>query len=133
SKTLTGDQTNMDWQYSYNSNTKQLEQLTLTNADGNNAVYTYSYDSYKRPAIVKEDNLHAVFTRSFSYDSFGRLLMLSLTAKDKASSRTAFRVLQHHYQNGELLKMVDWLSGQRIYEINGLNARGQATSALMGS
>jgi RHS repeat-associated protein len=132
-KTLIGDLTNMAWAYTYNGTTKLLEQFALTNSDGNNATYTYNYDSYKRPSSLIENNLHAIFTKSFSYDGFGRLLMLALTAKDKGSNRTVSRLVQHFYQNGELLKTTDWFTGKRIYEVSSMNARGQVTSALMSN
>ncbi|RRN77243.1 sugar-binding protein, partial [Pseudoxanthomonas sp. SGD-10] len=132
-KTLTGDETNMVWNYTYNGTTKLLEQLALTNADGNNATYTYTYDSYKRPASVVENNLHAIFAKNFSYDAFGRVATETSQAQDKASSRTASRTLEYHYQNGGLLKVTDQATGQRIHEVSNVNHRGQVTTALMGT
>lgn len=132
-KTLTGDDTGLGYTYSYNNTTKLLDGLTFTNADGNNATYTYTYDNDKRLISTVEDNLHARFTKSYTYDAFGRIATEGYEAKDKASNITANRTVAYTYQNGELLQAVDQATGQILSKTNTLKPNGQLATELQGS
>ncbi|RYE20329.1 MAG: hypothetical protein EOP51_18050, partial [Sphingobacteriales bacterium] len=132
-KTLTGDDTNLGYAYSYNNTTKLLDGLSFTNADGNNATYSYTYDADKRLASTTEDNLHARFTKSYTYDGFDRIATETYEAKDKASNTTATRTVAYTYQNGELLQAVDQTTGKILSKVNTLKSNGQLATALQGS
>lgn len=132
-KTLTGDATNLAYAYSYNNTTKLLENLTFTNADGNNAGYTYTYDNNKRLVSTVEDNLHAIFTKTYTYDSFDRIATETYQAKDKASNTTASRTIAYTYQNGEVLQVTDQATGQILSKTQTLKANGLLATELQGA
>ncbi|TAF45035.1 MAG: hypothetical protein EAZ64_05515, partial [Sphingobacteriales bacterium] len=131
-KVITGSGTNMTYQYIYNSD-KLLAALNLTNADGNNTTYTYSYDEKKRPLSTIESNPYATFTKTFSYDMYGRLNTEQSTALNKANNKTATKTVKNNYQNGQLLNITDNGTGIKIWEVTAVNARGQVTQATLGN
>ncbi len=132
-KTLTGDETGIGYVYSYNNTTKLLTGLTFTNTDGNNATYSYTYDNDKRLSSTVEDNLHARFTKSYTYDGYNRIATETYQAKDKASNTTATRTVAYTYQNGELLQAVDQSTGKVLNKVNTLKSNGQLASELQGN
>ena len=126
--------TNMVSDYTYDGTTKLLTQLVLTNADGNNTTYTYSYDSWKRPLQTTEENPEARFEKNYTYDDFGRVLTETSTAVNKTNNRSTNRTLHHTYQNGALLRLRDGgAAGAILWELQALNARGQVTQAALGN
>lgn len=131
-KTLNGDATNMVYNYTYNNTTKLPEGLNLANADGNNASYSYTYDNDKRLVSTVEDNLHARFTKNYTYDSFGRTATETYQAKDKASNSTATRTIGYTYQNGELLQTTDLATGQVISKVTAIEPNGQLSTTTQG-
>lgn len=133
SKILTGDHTNLNYSYTYNPTTKLLTSLGFSNADGNNATYSYIYDNDQRLTSTVEDNLHARFTKSYTYDGFDRIATETYEAKDKASNTTASRTVAYTYQNGELLQAVDQATGQLLSKTNTLKANGQLATELQGN
>jgi RHS repeat-associated protein len=133
SKTLTGDDTGLGYTYSYDNTTKLLNSLSFTNVDGNNATYTYTYDNSKRLVSTLENNLHAQFTKSYTYDDFDRVATETYQAKDKASNTIATRIVEYTYQNGELLQAVDQATGKILSKVNTLKSNGQLATELQGS
>jgi RHS repeat-associated protein len=131
-KTLTGDAANLGYNYTYNGTTKLLESMALTNADGNNTNYSYTYDAQFRPVTTVEDNLHAQFTKTYTYDDFGRPATEGSEAKNKRTGHSASRTIAFTYQNGELLQSTDVASGQILSKVNTLNSKGLLTSEQMG-
>jgi len=132
-KKLTGDDTNMQQDYNYDSTTKLLTGMTLTNADGNNATYTYNYDANKRISSTIEDNLHARFVKGYTYDSFGRISTELYEAKNKANNTTASKTIELQYQNGELLQTILQGTGQVLWKVDLLDSRGNLTQAMQGT
>ncbi|SDD65987.1 RHS repeat-associated core domain-containing protein [Pedobacter soli] len=131
-KKIVGDGTNMKYNYTYDPATRLISNLALTNSDGNNASYSYSYDSYKRLSSTVEDNLHARFVRSYTYDSFGRVITEGYEAKDKQSNITVQKVIEKQYQNGELLQTVFQGTGQVIWKLNNLDSKGKLSISTQG-
>lgn len=132
-KKIIGDGTNMKYTYTYDPATRLISNLELTNSDGNNASYSYSYDSYKRLSSTVEDNLHARFVRSYTYDSFGRVMTEGYEAKDKQSNISVQKVIEKQYQNGELLQTVVQGTGQVIWRLNNLDSKGQLSESTQGT
>ncbi len=132
-KSLSGDATNINYSYSYNSTTKLLEGLTFTNNDGNNATYAYTYDEFNRLIETVEDNLHARFSKGYTYDFYGRPNTETYNAKDKANNVIATRTIGYTYQNGARLQVTDLSTGKIIWKINSLKSNGQVETALQGS
>ncbi|MFT3946516.1 MAG: RHS repeat-associated core domain-containing protein [Agriterribacter sp.] len=137
-KTVTGDAstgdvpTSMVTVYAYDATTKLPTGVTLTNADGNNSTTTFSYDSYKRVSQTVEENPKARFTKAFGYDAFGRTGTETQTALNKSNNKTATQNLSYTYQNNVLKKITTTEVGA-VWELTGLNARGQVTTASLGS
>jgi len=136
--TVTGDAstgdvpTSMVTVYAYDASTKLPTSITLTNADGNNSSTTFTYDSYKRVSQTVEENAKARFTKTVGYDAFGRTSTETQTALNKSNSKTASQNLTYTYQNN-VLKKVQTTEAGVIWELTGLNARGQVTTATLGS
>lgn len=131
-KKVIGDQTNMQSLYTYDSTTKLLTNLSLTNSDGNNTNYTYNYDSQKRISNIIEDNLHARFIKSYAYDTYGRVSAENYEAKDKQSNITVQKGVERQYQYGSLLQTSLQGTGQILWKISGLNAKGMLVEAMQG-
>jgi RHS repeat-associated protein len=132
-KQINGDLTTMSYQYNYDGTTKFLNSLVLNNTDGSTASYTYSYDTYKRLISKIENNQFAVFTKTITYDAFGRVATEQSQALNKANNKSANKTIQNNYQYGSLLSVTDVQTGEIIQQIAGLNARGQVTLAYMAS
>lgn len=126
--------TNMVTSYVYDAVTKLPTQMNLTNADGNNTTNTISYDSWKRPSQITEENPQARFIKNYTYDDFGRQSTVINTAVNKSNNRSTAKTLHHTYQNGELLRLRDNdASGTILWELKTMNARGQITQAALGN
>ncbi|MFC5282636.1 RHS repeat-associated core domain-containing protein [Pedobacter alpinus] len=128
-----GSATNLAYQYTYDGTTKLLTAMTLANADGNDANYSYTYDNYKRLQSTVENNTYATFTKSFAFDGFGRVSTETSTALNKSNNKTATKTLLNAYQNGALKSITDNASSELIWQVNTINARGQVTMASLAS
>lgn len=124
--------TNMVTVYTYDATTKLPLSIALTNADGNNSTTTLTYDSYKRVSQTVEENPKARFTKAVTYDAFGRTSTEMQVAVNKSNSKTTAQNLTYTYQNNVLKKIVSAEAGA-VWELSGLNARGQLTGATLGS
>ncbi len=130
-KTIIGDDTDIKVLYNYNSTSKVLDKITMTNADGNHSTYNYTYDNLYRIKETEESNPYAKFTKSFTYDGFGRVSSEKSTAKLLANNKTSTNTILHNYENGTLKSMADRFSGKSLWNISSVNARGQATAITM--
>lgn len=133
SKKIIGDATDMRYTYTYDSGTKMLTAMSLSNADGNNASYSYTYDALKRLSSTVEDNLHARFVKSYTYDSYGRIATEGYEAKNKLNNIVVQKTVVMQYQNGELIQTSLQGSGQVLWKINTLDAKGRLSTALQGN
>jgi len=132
-KKITGDATNMQYDYIYDATTKQLSSMVLSNADGNNATYNYYYDTNKRISSTIEDNLHARFVKTYAYNSYGRISSEVYEAKDKLNNITVQKRVDMQYQYGELLQTTLQGTGQVLWKINNLDSKGQLSVAVQGT
>jgi len=127
------DPTNMTIQYAYNTTNKMVSAITLTNADGNNSSYTYTYDNQQRLNYTKESNASAQFTKRYTYDTFGRIATEENEAKLLVNNKTSIKKIKNTYQNGSLKTISDNATQEVLWNIEAINARGQATSITMGN
>ncbi len=132
-KQITGDNTNMTLQYGYNSTNKLISSISQVNTNGNNANYTYTYDSNERLISTSENNVHAQFTKQYTYDSFGRIDTEEYYGKLVSNNKTSTKKVKNTYQNGGLKTIKDYTTNEIISNLTGINARGQATSITMGN
>jgi RHS repeat-associated protein len=127
-----GNGTNMGYTYSYNGD-KTIHIVGLTNGDGNDITYTYGYDTYKRVNSVTENNHYAIFTKTLSYDVYGNIATETNQAQNKRNGLIASKSITNNYQYGQVKSIADAGTSQTIWEVGALNARGQVTTALLGS
>lgn len=132
-KKVTGDLTNMTMQYVYHALNKKLSSISLINSDGNNSSYTYTYDGSQRLLTTSEINPYAQFTKQYSYDTFGRIATEESYAKILAGNKSSIKKIKNTYQNGVLKTIRDNSTQEVLWNMAGLNARGQSTSITMGN
>ncbi|MFD1255903.1 FG-GAP-like repeat-containing protein [Mucilaginibacter terrae] len=132
-KKVTGDETSLQMNFTYDLTSKLVTGMTLINGDGNNAGYTYSYDAQKRLSSRVEDNLHARFQKNLTYDSYGRIFTETLIATNKLNNITAQKTIEYTYQNGELIQKTLQGTGQILWKLGSVNSKGQLSGDLQGS
>ncbi|WP_460220181.1 RHS repeat-associated core domain-containing protein [Psychroserpens sp. MEBiC05023] len=132
-KEITGDNTEVQFQYSYDATSKLLDKITTTNVDGNNGIIDYNYDTNKRLNNVIETNPYAKFEKDYTYDNFGRIETEEYKATLLSNSKTSNKKIKNIYQNGGVKAIQDFTSNAVLWELTGVNARGQMTSASMGN
>lgn len=132
-KRILSPETDMNYQYTYHSSTKLLSSMYVSNSDGNNTGYTYSYDAYKRLYQTIEDNPLATFTKTFTFDAFGRVQNETSTALNKGNSKTVNKTVGNNYQYGNLSSITDVGTGEIIWQVGSINARGQVTTAFLAN
>lgn len=131
-KKLNGDNTGIQLDYTYDAVTKLLTGSTMTNADGNNAVYSYIYDQDKRLSSITEDNLHARFVTGYTYNSNNRIATESHEARNKLNNITVTKTIEMQYQNGELLQTTLQGTGQIVWKVNSIDNKGRISTVLQG-
>src|SRR5690606_29433320 len=127
-KVILGDYADMQESYVYHPTTKLLTSSTLLNADGNNSGHVYNYDSYGRLSSYSENNTKAIFSKTYTYDIQGRIDVESIQAEDKDSGQQAIAGWKNHYLNGQLEKITLQNTGQVLWKVDDLDARGLLTS-----
>jgi RHS repeat-associated protein len=131
-KTVTGDaSTNMIINYTYDPVTKLPKTVALaTNNDGNTGTTTINYDSFKRVLSTIESSTYTTFTKTYAYDTFGRVD----TEENKAQLGAKISTVKtkNSYANGQLKSVKDNATNEELWNITGLNARGQVTTSAMG-
>lgn len=131
-KTIIGTHTNGKTTYTYNSATGLITTSTfVNNLEGNLISNTLKYDIYKRVSSISERTPYAAFTKTMTYDTFGRIDKETATAT--ISRKSSSKTLKHTYQNGFAWQIVDDATQQVLWQINSLNERGQLTGASLGN
>lgn len=133
----TEDATNMVSTYTYDPEKKWLNSMTVVNAIDGNSIFNYTYDiAGTNPTYqlnqTEEITQQAVFTKTLTFDNFGRVL----TEKSKAfaHSKTSEKVIVHEYKNGMNYRMLDaTATGTILWQTDTENARGQLTNAILGN
>lgn len=135
SKTMTGDNTDHSLSYIYDNTTKQLK--TINGLDNTNSAraytYQYTYDSYKRPYTITEDTGLASFEYRSTYDTYGRVSKETYIST-LAGGVTKTLVTRNEYDSSGLLTEI-WNDGtpDKLWELNTINARGQALTVNLGN
>ncbi|WP_430967313.1 RHS repeat-associated core domain-containing protein [Spongiimicrobium sp. 2-473A-2-J] len=135
SKTMTGDLTDHSLAYVYDNTTKLLTTINGRDLTNSNRTYTYqyTYDSYKRPATITENTGLASFEHRTTYDGYGRVHKeTQIAALTGGASKTV--TTRNGYDASGILKEI-WNDGttDRLWQLNRLNARGQALSVTLGN
>lgn len=133
-KHTTGDNnTDILIQYTYHPVNKMINGITSTNSDGNNSMYSYTYDTHQRVSNISEINPYADFSKEYTYDSFGRVDTEQYDAKLLMNNKTSSKKIKNSYQNGRLKTITDYATNEVIWNLTGVNARGQLTASNFGN
>ena len=132
-KEISGENTDMEINYTYNSSTKLLSNIFMTDGSGNTSDYNYTYDTNHRLLKEKETTDFAEFETTYTYNTLGQVLTEEYSAKDYLSSKTSTKKIKNTYQNGGIIKITDNSSNSVIWELEELNARGQTLQTSVGN
>jgi RHS repeat-associated protein len=135
-KKVSGEETNLNLNYSYNSSTKLVSSIQGKNErTDENYTYTYLYDSHKRPSITKEQNGKAYFEHRVIRDSYGRVnteTYISKNLGNNVSSTVKVRnVFDTH--SGILNEIQDYNARTSLWKLKEVNQRGQALKLTLGN
>ncbi|MFP2996910.1 RHS repeat-associated core domain-containing protein [Spongiivirga sp. MCCC 1A20706] len=134
-KTINGDQTNLTLDYVYDNVTKLPTAMNGQDHINNHAyTYAYEYDQYQRPDYVKETTGLAEFEKTITYDGFGRVDKETTTAKNLGTGDFKTIRTRNEYDTSGLLKALwDDINPVKLWQLDQLNARGQALSITLGN
>lgn len=135
-KKVSGDETNLSLNYTYNSTTKLLTSIQGNNARTNeNYSYTYLYDSHKRPYITKEQNGKAYFEHQVARDSYGRVNAETYISKNLGNNVSSTVKVRNIYDanSGILTQIQDYNTGTSLWKIKEVNERGKSKEVHLGN
>lgn len=136
-KNILGPLTDSETTYVYDPSTKLPTVITFVDklepAGTNTTTTTLSYDPvFKRITSVVEDKTNvSKFTKTFTYDGFGRIETES--KKAEIGTKTSTVTTKNVYQNGSLYQIRDNLTSQVLWQTNALNAKGQLLENIIGN
>ncbi len=111
-----------------------LKKTVFTDAkDASNTITTdYFYDAKKRlEKTIETTGYGAVFTKTLSYDAWGRVA--TETSEASLNGKSSKTVIQNDYKNGFAYKITDTQNPKILWETKEINARGQLTKATLGN
>ncbi len=137
-KTIVGDLTDLELNYSYESNSKLIEKIDGSDKLKNKSyTYTYAYDKDHnyRPKGITETTTEASYARLINYDVKGRVDKETYTSRSLVSGQeSSVRIKSHfHPQSGDVYKYTDDTSNTLLWEIKKMNHRGQLTETKTGN
>jgi RHS repeat-associated protein len=133
-KTILGTNTSSNTVYTYDTLSKLLLSTVYTDVlDTNKKITTlYTYDDKKRIITTSETSGYgAVFTKTVSYDDWGRVDIETSTAS--LAGKTSTTSTQNTYKNGFAYQIKDYPNTKTLWETSEVNARGQLTKAKLGN
>ena len=135
-KTIIGDQTDLSLSYTYDSSTKMLKKMigtdNITNG-GENYTYTYTYDNYQRIKQVKEETPFAMFIKTSTYDTYGRIATESYNVGSGFPFNSGVTTLNVYDAAGILQEIKDNTTQSTLWKINSENARQQPLNMSLGN
>ncbi|MBB4807698.1 RHS repeat-associated protein [Chryseobacterium defluvii] len=129
-KTVAGDHTDININYSYNS-FGFLNSETGT-SNGINNEFNYKYDNYHRIIEKREDNGNFIVRKNYTYDGYGRT-SVEATETEVGSTISNVAVENMYASCGALEKIKEVGSGTIIWQINNMNEKGQILGAALGN
>jgi RHS repeat-associated protein len=117
--------------YLYNPTTKLLDKIEVTDPFFGNSSYEYLYDNNRRVYFSKENLPFAKFTKTVSYDTFGRVEVE--TNVGDAAGKISTTAIKNTYKNGVHWQIKDLDTAAVLQEVQAVNARGQLTTAQLGN
>ncbi len=133
-KVILGNNTSNNTVYTFNATTRLLTKSVFTDvADANKKItILYTYDTQGRLITTSETTGYgAVFTKTVSYDAWGRADIETNTAS--LAGKTSTTSTQNTYKNGFAYQIKDYPNTKTLWETSEVNARGQLTKAKLGN
>ncbi len=133
-KVILGNNTNNNTVYTFDTITRLLTKSVFTDVtDANKKITTvYNYDPQGRLISTSETTGYgAVFTKTVSYDDWGRVNIETSTAS--LAGKTSTTNTQNTYKNGFAYQIKDYPNTKTLWETSEVNARGQLTKAKLGN
>ncbi len=130
-KTQKGDYTNLVTDYKYNYDVQLEYQITEDKINNYMYRYDYTYDKWKRPIEIIERNNYAGFTQKLQYDKLGRVSNEVRVVEVIGGKSETISIDNAYATNGTLNKILQ--GGETLWELQEENARGQATSIMLGN
>ncbi len=131
-KTVVGDDTDMNINYTYDSESKLLSKIS-----SGTYLQVFSYDSKKRLIQIMEQIINQGmrrFIKNNTYDNLGRINQNTLRTFDINSGMVTTVKTENHYNNvGMLYQIADVDTGQALWTLTEENARGQALEIALGN
>ncbi|WP_108246747.1 RHS repeat-associated core domain-containing protein [Muricauda brasiliensis] len=136
SKTVEGDLTDLSLSYIYDPVTKLLTDIDGTDNTNSGRAYSYDYeyDIYERPDKIIENTGLASFEYEMVYDTYGRVEKEFQTSTLGGTSKIVKTKNVYDTTSG-LLKEIwsDSSTPEKLWELNSINARGQALTVTLGN
>ncbi len=135
SKAMTGDLTDYTLTYVYDGTTKLISSITgQDNTNTRTYSYNYTYDSYKRPSTIKENTGLAEFELQYTYDTYGRVHKETQIGKNLSNAVSSTITTRNVYDASGILSEI-WNDGtpDKLWELDAINARGQALTINLGN
>ncbi len=135
SKIMTGDLTDHTLTYQYDNTTKLLTSITgQDNTNSRAYSYNYTYDNYKRPSTIKENTGLAEFELQYTYDTYGRVHKETQIGKNLGNAVSSTITTRNVYDASGMLSEI-WNDGttDKLWELDAINARGQALTINLGN
>ena len=132
-KKLEGDHTDLVIDYQYDPQTKLLRAISQSDAQGNSSQYGYHYDGFRRMIQEQETTPYAQFTRKYTFNNLGQVETEESIANSLVTGGSSSKKIRNTYQNGGLINIQDPATGQVLWELEELNARGQTLASTVGN
>lgn len=131
-KTIVGNNTNAITDYNYDT-TKLLSSSVFKdlNEGGNSITNVFIYDASKKVIKYTETTPYAIFTKDYSYDTFGRVDKETSTAT--IAGKISAKAIKNTYKNGAHWQILDDATTQVLWQTNTINARGQLLTASVSN
>lgn len=136
-KTIVGDFTDLFLTYEYHTTTtKLLKKITGTDNTNSGRAYSYdyTYDTYQRPYQIVENTGKASFTYKMEFDGYGRVEKETQTSSLTNGASKIVKT-KNVYDSSGILKEIwnDDGTLDKLWELNQINARGQALTVTLGN
>lgn len=134
-KYIEGDNTEQEISYAYDPVNKLLKSIYIVDGiSDTETMHTFTHDSYGRVITSQEgNNTYATFKQDYTYDGFGRIATEQFYGQLLSNAKTSTKKVKNIYQNGGLKSVQDFTTNEVLWNINGVNARGQVTNSTMGN
>ncbi|WP_136667658.1 RHS repeat-associated core domain-containing protein [Flavobacterium sp. H122] len=120
--------------YTYNAN-KLVESIRLDDYTNNSfTTNNFTYDAYYNILSTTEElNGKAKFSKTITYDAFGRPSTETYTSQNISNNKSSSRTITNVYKNGYKWKNLDNSTGLPIWETKTVNPQGQILTASLGN